>query len=231
MGMAKSTAASARFGYWRRRSNLLYYQVVRILASGLAEDAESVLDVGSSACPYLDWFPSIPIKTSLDLRKPYVAEGVQSVTGDFLDWELDRKYDLVLCLQVLEHVPDAQSFARKLLAAGKIVLVSVPFRWPPNANQHHVHDPVTLEKVVSWFGRKPNFSDVVREPIDGYERLVCVFDKNNRKWSSLSDRAGNPGFRPARGIPPFRQGGPAPVAARFLVSAAGRRLRALFTRR
>src|SRR5690606_16439743 len=98
----------------------------------------------------------VPNRTSLDLVEPYRADGITSVVSDFLAWEPDRRYDLVLCLQVLEHVRDAKSFARKLLRTGRIVLVSVPYRWPAGVSKNHVQDPVTIEKLVDWFGRMPD---------------------------------------------------------------------------
>jgi hypothetical protein len=188
---------SDRPRYWAGRQDMLYYQVVRIVAAGLAADAGSVLDVGSRGTPYLEWFPGVPVRTSLDLVAPYRAAGIQSLATDFLTWEPDRRYDLVTCLQVLEHVTDATTFARRLLAAGRIVLISVPYRWRAGQSKHHVHDPVTLDKVRAWFGREPSFRYVVREPSNGFERLVCVFDEGGRTWTSLAQRAGKPGFRPA----------------------------------
>lgn len=66
-----------------------------------------------------------------------------------------------------------------------------------------VHDPVTLDKVVAWSGRHPSFTYLVPEPTSGVERLVCVFDRDGRRWGSLDERVGKPGFRPAPGVLPF----------------------------
>jgi hypothetical protein len=219
--------------YWESRQDLLYYQVVRILATSLAKDAGAVLDVGSHGSPYLEWFTDIPVRTSLDMVEPYRADGITSVVSDFLAWEPDRRYDLVLCLQVLEHVPDATSFARKLLAAGDIVVISVPYRWRKGASKNHVQDPVTIGKIVGWFGRRPDYAHLVVEPVSGKERLVCVFEREPRPWASLAARAGERSFRPAKGIPPFgQQGQPMqPLTIRQAVRALGvairRRLRAM----
>lgn len=217
--------------YWNRRKDLLYYQVVRILATGLAQGAGSVLDVGSHGSPYLEWFEGVPVRTSLDLVEPYRAEGVTSIVSDYLAWDPDRRYDLVLCLQVLEHVPDARAFARKLLASGRIVIVSVPYRWRPGKSKNHVQDPVTMRKVAGWFGRRPNFAHLVVEPAKGTERLVCVFEEDPRPWTSLAVREGKRGFRPAKGIPPFEQR-PLSIrqSARALAAAVRRRVRATQTR-
>jgi hypothetical protein len=182
-------AVSTHLSYWEARKNFLYYQVVRIIATQVAEDAKSVLDVGSAGCPYLEWFPDAEQRTSLDLRKPYVASGIKSVTSNYLNWDVDQRYDLVLCLQVLEHVPDAGAFAQKLLASGKIVVASVPYKWRGGGVSTHVHDPVDEAKMLKWFGREPNFSYICTEISTGAKRLICVYDAIPQKWRSLRQRA------------------------------------------
>ena len=153
--------------------------------------------------PAVDLSGRTPIRTSLDLRTPYQGEGVQSVTTDFLTWRPDRRYDLALCLQVLEHVGDARGFAQKLLEVADVVLISVPYRWPETKNPHHVHDPVTVDKLRSWFGRPPGYTFLVPEPISGVERLVAVFDPSRRPWTSIKELAGGRSFRPAQGVLPY----------------------------
>lgn len=175
--------------YWEGRKGLLYYQVVRILAEDIGKDAESIIDVGSAGCPYLDWFPQATHRTSLDLTRPYEAPGVQSFKGDFLTWTADRQYDVVTCLQVLEHVPDARAFAQKLLATGKTVIVSVPYKWRKGHTESHVHDPVDKAKLRAWFGRRPSFQYVVTEVSTRTRRIVHVYDASPIPWASLSQRA------------------------------------------
>ncbi len=174
--------------YWEGRRNVLYYQVVRVLTEGLGKKAKSIIDVGSGGCPYLDWFPKIAHRTSLDIAVPHVAEGVTSVKADFLAWTPDRRYDIVLCLQVLEHIPDAGAFARKLLDIGAVVVASVPYKWPHGKTASHVHDPVDEEKMLAWFGRAPNFSYVCREVVAPVERLICVYDRIPDAWTALNRR-------------------------------------------
>ena len=189
MGSLMAEAKPAMPSYWERRKNLLYYQVVRLLAVDLAKDATSVLDVGSRACPLLDWFPAVEYRTSLDLREPYVAPSVQSIESDFLQWAPDRLYDLVLCLQVLEEVPDAPAFAKKLLASGTQAVISVPYKWREGKTPFHIHDPVDEAKLLAWFGREPNFQYICKEVESGKERMICVYDSIPQTWSSLRKRA------------------------------------------
>lgn len=175
--------------YWDGRQDLLYYQVVRQLVEGLGEDAGSMLDVGSGACPYLDWFPHIPVRVSLDLEHPPEASGIKAIRADFLGWQAEQNFDIVTCLQVLEHVEQPAAFARKLLAVGRTVIVSVPHVWPPGSIDSHRHDPVTERKMRSWFGREPNFSYVCREVVTHADRLIQVYEHSPLIWSNLSKRA------------------------------------------
>lgn len=164
--------------YWRRRADSLYLQYVFFVARVVGQDARSIIDVGSNGCPYLDWFDWIPRKVSVDLIRPYEAPGIASMTGDFLSLDVDGDFDLGLCLQVLEHIPEVEAFARKLLATARHLVVSVPYRWE-KSHADHVHDPVDAVKLARWFGRKPNYRIVVREPFFKRRRMVAYFDRDD----------------------------------------------------
>lgn len=174
--------------YWHKRQHMLYYQAVKALVVDLGKGATSAVDVGSAGCPFLDWLPHAAVRTSVDWGTPYRGPGVTPVKADFLTWEPDRRYDIVTCLQVLEHIPDAKAFAQKLLAIGDTVIISVPYKWEPGRVRTHVQDPVDEEKVLSWFGREPNFSYICREVKNDSERLIHVYDGTSAHWKSLADR-------------------------------------------
>lgn len=174
--------------YFEKRKNLLYYQVARTLATGLSNKASSMIDVGSGGCPYLDWFDNIPHKTSIDIYKPYKARKVNAIRGDFIKWKTDRHYDIALCLQVLEHVEEPEPFAKKLLDIASIVVVSVPYRWQAGRCKQHIHDPVGEEKMLEWFGRKPNFSYICHEITSCNPRLLQVYEHDDLQWDYLNKR-------------------------------------------
>ena len=168
--------------YWARRQQYVYYYVVRQLTEGLGKNAASMLDVGSAATPFLDWFAHIPERASLDLSFPYDGPGVTPITTDFLKWEPGRRFDVVTCLQVLEHVPRADLFAQKLLAVGEIVVVSVPFEWEKGRTGRTSTIRSREEKTRGWFGRKPNFEYVCHEVVPESPRLVQVYDRSGIRW-------------------------------------------------
>jgi hypothetical protein len=159
--------------YWEERRQMAYYREVIRLARQFAPTARSVLDVGPHGTPLvceLDW---IPDKTVVDLAKVEIP-GVTCLQMDFLQYMPSQVFDLVLCLQVLEHVPLAEAFARKLLDTGRTVIISVPFRWPAGVCKPHVHDPVDREKLLGWTGRASITDVVVRDR--RRDRLIAVLE-------------------------------------------------------
>jgi SAM-dependent methyltransferase len=164
--------------YWRKRSDMLYYQYFSYIIRCIGAQAGSLVDVGSGNAPYLEWFDWIPRRVSVDLKVPYRSESVEGVTGDIRDLRFDETFDICTCMQVLEHVPEPEPFARRLMELGSLVLISVPYKWPKGANKDHVNDPVGLESVVAWFGRQPNYHLVVREPFVRKKgaRMFAIFD-------------------------------------------------------
>jgi len=182
----RSFAAEA---YWEKRKHLVYYNVIRILVGKLSETSGSLLDVGSGNCPYLEWFDHVPERISLDAIRPYSAPGVTPVKTDFLEWSPGRKFDVVTCLQVMEHVPDVAAFAGKLLDIAEVLVISVPYKWPAGQTPGHIHDPVDEKKLLGWFKRKPSYSYMCREITGNVFRLVQVYDQAAKPWKSLKERA------------------------------------------
>lgn len=162
----------------------MYYSYVDYIIRTVGRNAQSILDVGTAQCPYLEWFDWIPKKVSFDMVEPYRSATVEGLQGDFIDYKfLDAPYDIVTCLQVLEHVPDAKTFARRLFDIGKVVIISVPFKWPKSAADDHIHDPVDQHKLEDWTGRKANYYHVVKEPFRGRvgRRLIAIYEEDPTK--------------------------------------------------
>jgi hypothetical protein len=161
--------------YWRAREHMVYLREVRALVAAIGEHAISILDVGSNGCAYLDWFDWIPRRVSIDLINPYRSTAVESIEADFLTHPFQERFDVCLCLQVLEHVPDATAFARKLLTIASNVIISVPYLWSADKCPEHVHDPVDETKVAAWFGREPGRLLVTEERKGRGRRLICCY--------------------------------------------------------
>ncbi len=173
-----------RASYWELRKELVYYHTLGNFVRLIGYEADSLLDVGSAHCEYIRWFDWIPERVSLDIAYPTSGPGIRSIKADFLEWKPDKIYDVVLCMQVLEHIDDAARFAQKLLTIGKRVLISVPHKWSAGGTPGHVQDPVSQDKVDGWFGRRPDYAMTVREPF-AEERLFCYYNIS-RTWMNIT---------------------------------------------
>jgi len=183
---ARPPGAPSADDYWRRRRKMRYYAEVLCLARKYAGAAGSVLDVGPNGTPLvceLDWIAS---KTVIDLGPQQIA-GATCLQGDFLQYQPEQPFDLVLCLQVLEHIGPAAQFARKLLSTGRLVIVSVPYRWPAGSCQHHVQDPVDEEKLQGWMQSPFLEHKIIRD--GARDRLIAVLAGQSRPQAITPGRA------------------------------------------
>ena len=167
--------------YWRDRMDLMYYRYVDFIVRTLGAEAQSLIDIGTAQSPYLEWFDWIPERFSFDQLPPYESETVTGIQGDFFTHDFGRRFEIVTCLQVLEHVPDAKGFTQRLFEIADTVIISVPFEWGAGTIEDHVHDPVTRHKLRVWTGRPANYSIVVKEPFRAPRRLIAVYDTQNPK--------------------------------------------------
>ena len=164
--------------YWEQRKSYQYYAHVVRLARLHVPAGGRVLDVGAGVARLLerlDWFDD---RLALDANATRRQRGVDRVMVDFLDYQPDAMFDLVLCLQVLEHVDDPATFAQKLLATGRTVIISVPYKWPAGGTATHRHDPVDERKLDTWTQRTPLDMRIVED--DGRQRLIAVYGNQRR---------------------------------------------------
>lgn len=168
----RSSSANGLSDYWSRRKELTYFRVaadyVRKHSRGNA-----LLEVGggvSLGCRYLDLLPEFD-RTSIELPsgQNHILPGVRVIHADFLTWQADHRYDVLLALQTIEHIGPVEAFVEKLFALAPVVVLSVPYEWPAGKCQGHLHDPIDERKLRLWTVRDPIESRIVDR------RLVAVY--------------------------------------------------------
>jgi SAM-dependent methyltransferase len=160
--------------YWGERKDWLYYRTAVDFALEFAPKAQTVIEVGPRDTPFLELIDWVPSKTAIDRYFKPNIRGATNLQGDFMKFEPPRAFDLVFCLQVLEHLHAPDAFAQKLLRTGKTVIISVPYKWREGHCKWHVQDPVTEEKLLGWTNKAWLKSAVLKD--EGAERLVTVFE-------------------------------------------------------
>jgi len=160
--------------YWNNRSDLHYYQVVKSLVEEHSP-GNLIMDVGAWNTPAITW-GDFKRRIAIDRYKiPSQPKNVEAVCADWLNYQCDEISDVILCLQVLEHLSDAvvESFAKKIVRSGRIAIISVPFMWKEGQCEHHLQDPVDLKKLEKWVG----YSAIkhIIEDRDTDKRLIALF--------------------------------------------------------
>jgi hypothetical protein len=161
-----------RQGYWDSRKDFNYYRAVIELSRKHVPAGTQVIDVGAldtGVLTQLDWFQH---RVALDVAYMPPRRRIRRVRMDFMEYRPPVTFDLVLCLQTLEHLNDPRPFARKLLETGKTVIISVPYKWPAGTYAGHKQDPVDEAKLKSWTGQDPIETVIAR---NGRKRLIAVF--------------------------------------------------------
>jgi SAM-dependent methyltransferase len=162
-----------RRSYWEKRRDYNYYQEAIRLARVYASSGRQVIDVGANETEVLrqlDWFER---RVALDARYILPQAGIETIVMDFMNYQPESDFDLVLCLQVLEHLREPATFAKKLLETGRTVIISVPYRWPKGEHKEHLQDPVDEAKLELWTQRKPTTTSIIAD--QKKERLIAVY--------------------------------------------------------
>lgn len=165
-------------GYWQKRKYNLYYNKTVQIIDKYFKNCNSVIDVGSNDTRILEEIKNIEKKVAIDLQKLPDIPGVKTIKVDFMEYNPNEYFDLVLCLQVLEHLEDPKPFVQKLFKTGSNIIISVPYRWPESRSKYHLQDPIDEEKLKSWTLKEPHELHVIRE-YNGIERLIAIYTENN----------------------------------------------------
>lgn len=158
--------------YWKYRKNCKYYTKVIELVNNL--NKTSIIDIGSANTELHTFLnENYKDKVCLDINKLPEIKNVRTIKSDFYKWIPDKKYDVVTCLQVLEHLDDPKKFCKKIFETGNNVIISVPYKWKKGFCIYHVQDPVDEEKIFSWTEKKPKETFIIED--DGVKRIICVY--------------------------------------------------------
>jgi SAM-dependent methyltransferase len=87
--------------------------------AGTIPRGASVLDAGCGRGDFLRFVRSIRpdlALTGIDLSLNQDVSGIRFLQGDFLETPIDRRFDAVVSLQVIEHVADVRAFVGRLRA-------------------------------------------------------------------------------------------------------------------
>lgn len=174
------------------RQKYRYYDSLFYATLQFGADATSLIEVGCASDPFIKYFDWIDKRTCV---APYFIEynggalkkklsgshAIESVVSDFMEYEIeDYSYDLLICSQVVEHVPDPSAFIKKLIRTAKTSIISVPYDWPVCGGKcGHLTHEITYEKLLEWTTpQKPIYSSIIHEHRGSTgRRILLVFQQ------------------------------------------------------
>ncbi len=153
-------------------------EVVPIILKMLT--VNSVLDVGCGTGTWLRAFEENGVKEYMGIDGEHLSiEKLQVPSKNFLIvdlisvWSLKRKFDLVVSLEVAEHLPEshAEEFVNRLVAHGDNILFSAAV--PGQGGQNHINEqwPAYWRDKFLQYGYY--FHDVIRP---------LIWDNNKVDW-------------------------------------------------
>ena len=181
--------------------------VVRTLVDWLAP--QSVIDVGCGAGAWAAAFADQGVGTVHGVDAPWLPQDVLQIpASDFIAHDLrtplslDRQYDLVLSLEVAEHLPEAQaaSFVASLVGLGDIVVFSAAI---PNQGGHDHKNEQWPAYWAALFAEHDYVPvDVLRLPFWDDEAVEWWYAQNMMVYMTRTARAAHADAPVADKAPP-----------------------------
>jgi len=138
----KSPSVNPLFFWFRCIIDLQLKTIVSFLRPALKQLGGNILDVGAGESPWLKWifkkasYVGVDLESATDFGMTTVRKNIIYYDGQNLPFD-SESFDVVLCVEVLEHVENPVSFIREIvrvLCPGGRLILTIPF----SARRHHI---------------------------------------------------------------------------------------------
>ncbi|MCK9319664.1 hypothetical protein [Methanoculleus sp.] len=157
----------ARNDYFKGRWD--YFDIVINMAKKI--EPKSVLEVGTGGCKLIEESKVVDISNSNN-GFTYNVDYLIDITKDL--HKIEKRFDLIICLQVLEHLEGKENKTfNELYEMTDNLIISVPYLWTSKAEISHYN--ITDEKIKEWTSNKTPTEQVVVG--DSHKRKIIRYKK------------------------------------------------------
>lgn len=158
-----------------------------------------MIDVGCAQGDWLKAFADRNVSDTLGLDGDYVDRGKLAIPADKFratnlarQFQVDRRFDLVVCLEVAEHLPEAEArrFIADLVRLGDLVLFSAAI--PDQGGTGHVNEQWQDYWRDLFACHKYFACDLIRPRIWGDRRVAWWFQQNIILYGTAEAKNINP---------------------------------------
>ena len=90
-------------------------------------------------------------------------------------WNIEKTYDLIIALQVFEHLDNPYLAFKECINHSNNILISLPYKWNCPGNCHHMIDEDT---IFSWTNIEPFSSSIIdNKRIINYYKITEIYKK------------------------------------------------------
>ena len=146
---------------------------------------KSIVDVGCGIGTWLKAFEENDVIDYIGVDGSYVNKDLLKISKSRFveadltaDWYLTRRFDLLLCLEVAEHLPEscADKFVESLVKYSDVIIFSAAL--PGQGGQNHLNEQWTLYWQKKFAKHKFYFHDVIRPLIWDNKKVDWWYRQN-----------------------------------------------------
>ena len=140
------------------------------------DDVNTILELGPRRCPLVENEDVIDISDRYVVDYPIEINDFFTHNCQKVPYPVDKKYDLVIACQVLEHLGlrgEQRDIFDELERICKKAIITLPYKWhKPYNRDHHMID----KEVIAWWanGREPVYEKISEQR--NHDRILQIYE-------------------------------------------------------
>lgn len=155
--------------YWEKSKDIRWKYMLEVIKELELINPQTALEIGTNKISLLSFSDTMDL--TINEVDPDNLNNINYIQdAKKTPWKIDNKqYDVVIALQVLEHLgPKQNKVFKEIERIAKYCIITLPYKWKcPNDPEHHMIDDETIAK---WTNKKMPYKKLL---IAGSRIMLC----------------------------------------------------------